>query len=141
MLEPIDEFSNEYRWLSNFQKCTLEIGDISFHSVEQAYQYYKCAKAEDREKMLSLPTAGQCKRFARGVEVHEKFHSKKLELMERLTLEKYTQNPDLRKKLIATGERPLIEGNWWHDVFWGMHDGKGENHLGKILMKVRKELA
>ena len=37
----------------------------------------------------------------------------------------------------------LEEGNRWHDTFWGIdqNTGKGENHLGKILMKVRDEIA
>ena len=26
------------------------------------------------------------------------------------------------------------------DFFWGVCNGKGENHLGKILMKVRDEI-
>ena len=34
----------------------------------------------------------------------------------------------------------LIEGNTWGDTFWGQVDGKGENKLGKLLMKIRDEL-
>ncbi len=36
----------------------------------------------------------------------------------------------------------LQEGNRWGDTFWGvdLRTGKGENKLGKILMRVRKEL-
>jgi hypothetical protein len=36
----------------------------------------------------------------------------------------------------------LVEGNRWGDQFWGvdLRTGLGENHLGKILMKVRDEL-
>ena len=32
----------------------------------------------------------------------------------------------------------LIEGNWWKDTYWGVCDGKGQNKLGELLMKVRK---
>lgn len=32
------------------------------------------------------------------------------------------------------------EGNTWGDKFWGVCDGEGENHLGKLLMEVRAEL-
>ena len=46
----------------------------------------------------------------------------------------------LRAKLLATGDAELIEGNYWHDTFWGMCNGKGENHLGRLLMEVRSEL-
>jgi predicted NAD-dependent protein-ADP-ribosyltransferase YbiA (DUF1768 family) len=34
----------------------------------------------------------------------------------------------------------LIEGNWWGDTYWGVCNGVGENHLGKLLMKIRDYL-
>jgi hypothetical protein len=42
--------------------------------------------------------------------------------------------------LLLTGDEELIEGNFWGDVFWGVCNGVGKNHLGKILMEVRSEL-
>lgn len=42
--------------------------------------------------------------------------------------------------LINTGDAELIEGNSWGDTFWGECNGIGENNLGKILMKIRKEI-
>jgi len=46
----------------------------------------------------------------------------------------------LKEELLATEDWELIEGNTWNDSFWGVCQRKGENHLGKILMKIRKEL-
>ena len=34
----------------------------------------------------------------------------------------------------------IVEGNTWGDVFWGVCNGIGENHLGNILMDVRDEI-
>lgn len=53
---------------------------------------------------------------------------------------KFEQNPDLAEKLIATGDAYLEEGNTWGDRIWGTVNGIGQNHLGKILMRVRQEL-
>ena len=53
---------------------------------------------------------------------------------------KFTQNEELKSRLLATGTHLLEEGNTWGDKIWGTVDGEGENHLGKILMRVRKEL-
>jgi hypothetical protein len=50
------------------------------------------------------------------------------------------QNPGLKAKLLATGNQELIEGNTWGDCYWGVCEGNGQNHLGKILMQVREEL-
>ena len=54
-----------------------------------------------------------------------------------------TQNEDLKQLLLATGDLVLEEGNTWHDTFWGVdaRTREGENHLGRILMRVRGELA
>ena len=46
-------------------------------------------------------------------------------------------DPHLRSLLLATGDAELIEGNWWHDQFWGVCNGVGQNQLGKILMAIR----
>ena len=37
-------------------------------------------------------------------------------------------------------KKKLIEGNWWHDYYWGVCSGRGKNKLGEILMRVREEL-
>lgn len=54
----------------------------------------------------------------------------------------FNQHPELVGLLIGTGDKILIEGNHWGDACWGVdtRTGQGENHLGKILMKVRGEL-
>jgi predicted NAD-dependent protein-ADP-ribosyltransferase YbiA (DUF1768 family) len=59
--------------------------------------------------------------------------------MEDLLRQKF-QNPYLKNKLLATGNAEIEETNSWGDVFWGICKGVGENHLGKILMKIRSEL-
>jgi hypothetical protein len=46
----------------------------------------------------------------------------------------------LKQLLLATGDKELIEGNTWGDTFWGVCNGIGQNHLGKILMAKRTEL-
>jgi hypothetical protein len=46
----------------------------------------------------------------------------------------------LREKLIGTGAAMLIEGNTWGDTYWGVCNGEGYNHLGRLLMDLRDEL-
>jgi len=61
--------------------------------------------------------------------------------MEKLVRIKF-QNPEMREKLLATGDVEIEEGNTWGDTFWGvdLETGEGENRMGKILMKIRSEL-
>jgi hypothetical protein len=64
----------------------------------------------------------------------------KVQVMYDCCLAKFTQNQDLMDKFMGTGEEELIEDSPV-DSFWGCGaDGKGLNHLGKVLMRVRKDL-
>ena len=53
--------------------------------------------------------------------------------------QKFLQHEELRNKLIETGNKRLVELNWWGDVWFGVHciTNKGKNFLGKILEKTR----
>jgi ribA/ribD-fused uncharacterized protein len=135
----IDSFQGEYRWLSNFWVCVVAIWGHTWSSVECAYQAAKCAFPEDMKKFHYI-TPGEAKRLGRTVHMRPDFNEVKLSLMEAAVRAKFTQNSDLKEKLLDTGDALLVEGNNWGDTYWGVCNGKGENHLGKILMKVRGEL-
>ena len=51
-------------------------------------------------------------------------------------------NPKLRQNLLDTNGIELVEYNYWNDVFWGVckKTEVGENHLGKLIMKIREEV-
>jgi predicted NAD-dependent protein-ADP-ribosyltransferase YbiA (DUF1768 family) len=57
--------------------------------------------------------------------------------MREIVFIKFDGHLDLKELLLATGDHELIEGNKWHDTFWGVCDGIGQNYLGKILMEIR----
>jgi hypothetical protein len=63
----------------------------------------------------------------------------KVKVMEAIVRAKF-EDPELATRLLATGDAELEEGNSWGDRFWGTVNGKGHNHLGKILMMVRAEI-
>ena len=53
---------------------------------------------------------------------------------------KFSQNPDIAKELMATGDAILIE-HTRIDAYWSDGgDGSGKNKLGLLLMQVREEL-
>ena len=64
----------------------------------------------------------------------------KLGIMEELVWLKFWTHAHLRVLLLATAACYLEETNTWGDCFWGVCGGCGENHLGKILMRVRERL-
>ena len=65
----------------------------------------------------------------------------RISVMEEVQIAKYQQHPELASKLMATGDAELIYNNECGDTYWGVFNGKGENNLGKVLMKIRNKFA
>ncbi|HSV48395.1 MAG TPA: NADAR family protein, partial [Ramlibacter sp.] len=64
----------------------------------------------------------------------------KVPTMKRILRAKADQHEYVRRKLLATGDRELIEDSW-RDDFWGWGPNcDGENMLGRLWMEVRNEL-
>ena len=134
----ISSFEGEYRFLSNFYERPIYVGNIKWASAEHAYQAAKSLLPADWDAILSCRTPGQAKRMGMKLSLRPDWGSFRLLAMEEIVQAKFDQYEDLKLKLIMTNPAELIEGNHWGDVFWGVCKGKGENHLGKILMKIRK---
>lgn len=137
---PILMFTGEFDIFSNFYLCPVVVDGIKFQSTEHAYQTLKTADPEWRKKIRNAKTPGIAKRLGRQCPAHTNWDHIKRDVMFNCVLNKFSQNDDLKAKLLATGEEHLEEGNTWGDTFWGTVNGKGENHLGTILMEVRKIL-
>lgn len=137
------QFTGRHQFLSNF---TPVIGHIT---AEHLFQASKAIDREAQEIILASPTAGEAKRRGRSTLIRSDWEAIKLDVMLGVLRWKFSI-PEFRQRLLATGSMQLIEGNFWHDVYWGVciachrpghHKGPfGENNLGKLLMVVRKEL-
>lgn len=142
----IRHFQKQYRFLSNFWLARVLLDGVVYPSVEHAYQAAKTKSKVVREQIRVASTAGVAKQLGRALIVHLDWTIPlKLHIMEGLILEKFRNNTNLRNRLCATAPAKLVEGNYWHDNFWGdcfcarCQATEGHNHLGKILMRVRNE--
>jgi ribA/ribD-fused uncharacterized protein len=93
---------------------------------------------------MSADKAGKVKQLGKIIKVRKDWEDVKLDVMLWGVREKF-KNEDLKDLLLSTGDQDLIESNYWHDCYWGVCScgpcqSKGQNNLGKILMKVRDEL-
>lgn len=139
----ISSFKGDYQFLSNFWSVQVMLDGIWYASVEHAYQAAKTSNPEAR-KLFTEPDCsfGDAKRMGQNLSIRPDWDDVKLFIMENLVRQKFA-DPIMGFHLIQTAQAELIEGNWWHDQFWGncvcpKHIAiPGENHLGKILMKVR----
>src|SRR5580700_4463382 len=138
----IRHFDGNNRFLSNFYLSAVTLDGMIYKSVEHAYQAAKTNDPEQRKHIREkCSKPGEAKRYGRTVTIRPDWDSVRLTVMLDLLQQKFCWLM-LRDKLLATGYAELIEGNDWHDRFWGVdsHSGKGQNHLGKLLMQVREEL-
>lgn len=143
---PITDFRGPHDFLSNFYPSEVEYEGAEYPTVEHAFQAAKSLDFAERRAVKLLTTPGAAKRMGRKIKRRTDWFDVSLQIMEALLLQKFTRYPELKEKLLATGSTELIEGNNWNDRFYGaVYDTNknmwmGENHLGKILMKVREEL-
>jgi ribA/ribD-fused uncharacterized protein len=151
----IDRFEGRYSFLSNFYPCKIVHQGITYPSTEHYYVAQKVnddqiingkfyPKADVREMISNISTPGQVKRFGRALKLRSDWDNIKLGVMEWCLREKFKEE-NLKEMLLQTGDQELIESNYWHDVVWGVCTcqkcgNKGENNLGKLLMKIRGEI-
>jgi ribA/ribD-fused uncharacterized protein len=134
--ENIKGFFGEFRWLSNFEPCKVVYEGLEYKSSENAYQAAKSLDPEVRLKFSQL-SPSESKKMSKLIELRKDWEDIKISVMYDICLDKFTRNPYLGTKLIETGDKYLEESNHWKDTFWGVCDGRGQNHLGKILMQIR----
>lgn len=145
----INSFTGRWRFLSNFYPVTIEHQGIKYPSVEHYYVAMKIKNDQQidgkfityidcRELIAKMPDPAKVKQFGKVLKLRKDWEDVKLDVMLWGVREKF-KNEDLKEMLLSTDGEELIESNWWGDKFWGVSNGEGENHLGKILMRVREE--
>ena len=135
---PVVAFVLDFHFLSNFHPAPVEMDGMTYPTVEHAFQ---AAKTEDpalRAMVRGQPTPGMAKKAGRALtKLRPGWNEMRVDVMRALVRRKFETHPDLAARLLATGDRELVEGNTWRDSFWGVYRGLGENWLGRILMEVR----
>jgi ribA/ribD-fused uncharacterized protein len=146
----IESFTGRWRFLSNFYPVEIQYKGIKYPSVENFYVAMKIKEDQvinnkfmtlsDCQELISkIKNPSEVKKLGKSLKVRKDWDEIKLKIMEWGVNEKF-KNIDLAKMLLETGDEQLVEGNWWGDVYWGICNGKGENNLGKILMKIREKI-
>lgn len=132
-------FRDEWSFLSNFYDAPILYKGIKYKNSESAYQAQKCPERAGEFCGLS---GQEAKALGKRVSLRSDWDDVKDEIMYEIVKAKFTQNPDLKNRLVLTKDFDIIEGNTWGDTYWGVDfkTNKGQNKLGEILMQVRAEL-
>ena len=129
-------------------KCSMECywptSEHAFHAfkVFKDYRYPLLSEAGKFVEFLDCETPGQAKRLGRKVNLNVEYWDsiKDIIMYKILDLKFSKDNWSLRQKLKSLKGAYLEETNTWHDTYWGVCDGVGENKLGQLLMKLRDEI-
>lgn len=140
----IDQFRGPHYFLSNFYPHPVRIGADVYPTAEHAYHALKAVDPHERAWVLESRTPLIAKRRGRKVKVVDYWEDLRIRVMEQVLEAKFS-DPRLADLLVATHPERLIEGNDWHDQFWGdCHCGRclgdGDNMLGAVLMELRDQL-
>lgn len=132
----------ENGWLANFSSHPIFIGNRKFDTVEHYFQSMKFTDLRLKSIVSGAPSPGAAKATAK------KFASKKRRdwrrvrnlIMYNAIKAKFNQYPNLSDALINSGSSIIVEDA--EDAYWGCGaDSKGKNQMGRLLMKLRKQLS
>ena len=142
---PIMKFQGVHRFLSNFYPSLFEFETRKYKTVEHLYQASKARTTPEHEFIRIAKTAKEAKQRGRDVSIRHDWDDIKIEVMRNCLLLKFASDK-LAEQLLGTHNATLIEGNTWHDNFWGdcscekCIEIKGYNILGALLMELRFRL-
>jgi hypothetical protein len=143
MTDSINFVENRFHYLSPFSAHRIEIWGEVFATVEHAYQASRIKPGPERDAIINAPSPLDAWREGQKYKNNPDLqipNFDKLAVMEELFRAKLSQHPDMIEILKESGDRELLKV-YATDYFWGTGaDGSGENMMGKIWMKLRKEI-
>jgi len=141
-------YEQDFYVLSNFSAFTLQWKNLRFDTSEAVYHWEKFTFGElailssIQNAIQTAPSAHEAFKIAernKGLRRPD-WDLVKVDIMRDILRKKVNQHEYVRRKLLATGDRELVE-NSWRDDFWGWgHNKDGRNQLGKLWMEIRSEI-
>ncbi len=134
-----------YGCFSNFSPHSICINGQNWLTVEHYYQAQKFVTSDD-EKLVAMIQAVSTPQEAANLGRDPKYRVRadwevvKISVMCEAVKTKFITHSDIQLVLLDTGDRLIVE-NSPTDYYWGCGcDRTGHNHLGQILMSVRREI-
>lgn len=140
-------YEQDFYVLSNFSAFRVFWKGNNFDTSEHAYHWEKFNDAtpgsQARRAVIRMAdSAHSAFKLAELLGCYRRadWNTVKVDIMRDILRAKADQHEYVRRKLLETGDRSLVEDSW-RDDFWGWGpDGHGQNMLGKLWMEIRAEL-
>lgn len=146
----------ENGWLSNWYLSDFTLYGVAYTSMEQYMMYQKALTFNDgdmQERIMATTDASRIKEYGRMVKGYNNtvWNGMRQIIIYEGLYAKYSQNEDLKERLLATGDTMLAECAV-NDRIWGnglsmsdekrydMSSWQGENLMGFTTMLVRDKL-
>lgn len=129
---------------SNFWQLSNPIKDEHWNKFYDSEGYYMAKRTNNLEikKMISfLSSEYGLTRKSRKLYSLELDKELRIKYMREAIKHKFNNNPKLRKKLLATEDKEIIEYTFWWDMFFGIDQEtlRWSNVLGKLLVEYREK--
>ena len=134
--------NDDYGFMSNFAPYPFSDGGKIWPTSEHYFQAQKFLVPQIQEKIRQIvsPMDAALEGRNRQNPLRPDWEEVKDKVMLQVLRMKFSQNPEIAKGLVATGDAILIE-HTRNDAYWADGgDGSGKNKLGLLLMQVREEL-
>ena len=131
-----------YGCFSNFSRHHIFLKEKIWKTSEHYFQAQKFADTKFEEKVRLAPTPMEAANLGRNRKfpLRKDWETVKDDIMREALRAKFTQNKELNKTLLETGDAELVE-HTHNDFYWADGgDGSGKNMLGLLLMELREEL-
>lgn len=106
----INSFTGDYYFLSNFYMAPVSYNGWDYTNNEAAFQAQKTKNRRLKFQLFSQASPSEAKAAGRKIDLRSDWEEVKDKVMYEIVLAKFTQNPDLKEKLLATGNEHLEEG-------------------------------
>jgi ribA/ribD-fused uncharacterized protein len=135
--------SGKYGCFSNFSLYRMSVGGMEWETTEHYFQAQKFAGTDMERAIMAALTPARAKKMGncRSLPIRMDWENVKEGVMEIALRAKFEQHPDIKKTLLSTDDKRLVE-HTARDRYWGDGgDGSGMNRLGVLLMRLRASFA
>jgi ribA/ribD-fused uncharacterized protein len=136
--------SETFKEFSNFYPAKFTIDGKEYPTVEHYFQAMKFTSNPDYQDQVvaaSTPAKAKTMGATKVMPIRRDWDTVREDVMRNALRAKFTQNDELKKLLLSTGNAILQEASST-DVYWGIgKTGKGKNRLGILLMELRDQLS
>ena len=148
-------YEQDFYVLSNFSAFRIQWRGRDFDTSEAAYHWERFATGQEgispaigamafriADRIRFAPSAHEAFKLAQDNRQLQRrdWNEIKVKAMSDILWAKVNQHEYVKRKLLATGTRELVE-NSWRDDFWGWGPNQyGQNMLGKVWMGIRADL-